>query len=333
MLDQETLVSCFIWGSEYDAQRLLGSELPISEISHNESIHVISPRTGGVYEITGKAIRHLEYAKLTTRGKARLTTWIVDERERGKTVPRITVDLIDRICLSENSIEISISERSKRLLWFIKRESEGLGSEFNLQDHELAAMAWSESTSKQDIVFLLRDLSEQNCVEIKQGSEWTVAVTPAGYRYIEDQTVNLRSHEAFVAMWFSNEMKELWEEGIKPGVLDAGYKPIRIDEEPRVTRIDIAILEKIEKSRFLVVDTTQGCDGPRASVYFEAGYASGLKLPIIYTCREEMVNSNSLPFDIRQLSHLTWQTPEGLRAALTKKIRSDFGYGPLLSTE
>ena len=41
-----------------------------------------------------------------------------------------------------------------------------------------------------------------------------------------------------------------------------------------------------------------------ANVYYEAGFAHGLKIPVIYLCSEDKVKY--LPFDTKTINHLTW---------------------------
>ena len=127
-------------------------------------------------------------------------------------------------------------------------------------------------------------------------------------------------------MWFSDEMRDVYDHGIAPGIRDAGFTPCRIDERRDANKIDDAIIAEIKGSRFVVADMTHGHDGVRGSVYFEAGYASGLGRDMIYSCREDCLDK--LPFDTRQYRHIVWKAPEDLRtppAELAKTIRGRIG--------
>ena len=72
---------------------------------------------------------------------------------------------------------------------------------------------------------------------------------------------------------------------------------------------------------FLVADFTHGEGGARGGVYFEAGFAYGLGIPVIYTCRADMVDK--LHFDTRQYAHILWERSEDLRDALRNRIVPD----------
>ena len=152
-------------------------------------------------------------------------------------------------------------------------------------------------------------------------------VTVNGYGLIGEESATPDSTQAFVAMWFSEEMDDAYWNGIRPAIEEAGYKPLRIDLKPDVKKIDDEIFAEIRRSRFLVADMTQGDDGARGGVYFEAGLAEGLGLPVLYTCHKDRMNL--LAFDTRQFFHIEWDTPKELRKDLATRIRARVGEGPL----
>lgn len=155
-------------------------------------------------------------------------------------------------------------------------------------------------------------------------------VTVDGYRRIGETKTNVESAQVFVALWFDEEMEVAYQQGIAPAIEGAGYKPMRIDQKPDVNKIDDEIIAEIRRSRFLVADFTQGADGARGGVYFEAGFALGLGIPVIYTCREDAIDS--IHFDTRQYHHTLWEGPEDLRDKLKKRILALIGEGPEVST-
>src|SRR6266576_4120836 len=110
--------------------------------------------------------------------------------------------------------------------------------------------------------------------------------------------------------------------GFDPGIRAAGFQPSRIDKKDYVGGITDEIMAEIRRSRFVVADYT----GQKAGVYFEAGFALGLGLPVIPTCRAEEIGA--LHFDIKHLNTLTWTTPAELADRLAKRIRAVIGSGP-----
>ena len=71
---------------------------------------------------------------------------------------------------------------------------------------------------------------------------------------------------------------------------------------------------KIKESRFLIADVTE----QRQAVYFEAGYAMGIGLPVIWTCKESDIKKCC--FDTRQYNHIFWKDAEDLRTQLKERI-------------
>ena len=76
-----------------------------------------------------------------------------------------------------------------------------------------------------------------------------------------------------------------------------------------------------------VADYTEQVNG----VYFEAGFALGLGLLVIPTCRENQIGK--LHFDIRHLNTLPRKTPEDLSANLTKRILAVVAAGPNITPQ
>jgi nucleoside 2-deoxyribosyltransferase len=111
------------------------------------------------------------------------------------------------------------------------------------------------------------------------------------------QRPNQESRQAFVAMWFNNDMKTAYDQAIEPAIeyLEPGesasrFKALRIDNKEHVNDINDQIIAEIRRSRFMVCDLT----GHRGGVYFEAGFAYGLGIPVIYTCRNDWTKAETL---------------------------------------
>ena len=101
----------------------------------------------------------------------------------------------------------------------------------------------------------------------------------------------------------------------------------RIDRKEHSNKIDDEIIAEIRRSRFVVADFTCEREKVRGGVYYEAGFALGLGLPVIWTCRKDCLDY--LHFDTRQYNHIVWETPEELYARLKARIGAFIGDGPL----
>ena len=148
----------------------------------------------------------------------------------------------------------------------------------------------------------------------------------ANFEYDHASNHVVKSEQAFIAMWFDKEMDDAFKQGLKAGVEQAGYTAHRIDMKPHNNKIDDEIIAEIRRSRFLVADFTHGTDGPRGGVYYEAGFAHVLGIPVIFTCHEDKLDE--VHFDTRQYNHIVWKTHKDLREQLTHRICATIGDGP-----
>jgi hypothetical protein len=125
------------------------------------------------------------------------------------------------------------------------------------------------------------------------------------------------SKRCFVAMSFDTSLKET-REAIRNGIREAGYNAVFIDEVYTNSdqTINDAIIAEIKRSKFLVADFTQQKNG----VYFEAGYALGRGLKVIY-CFEEKDFEKS-HFDLKPFSHILYSSTEELQKRLKYKIEA-----------
>lgn len=143
-------------------------------------------------------------------------------------------------------------------------------------------------------------------------------VTSKGWeRLSELKQPGRNAKQAFVAMSFAPEYAAVFDNGIKPAIeADPSMKAYRIDRVDHNNRIDDQIIAEIRRSRFLVSDFT----AHRQGVYFEAGFALGLGLPVIWCVRRDHLSDTH--FDTRQYNHITYETPEELRLKLLNRIRA-----------
>lgn len=166
-------------------------------------------------------------------------------------------------------------------------------------------------------------------------SEDLITITPAGWQRIQELSkTTCESKQAFVAMWFTDQMNALYKDAIEPAITNAGFKAKKIDLVEHNNEITDEIIAEIRKSRFVVADFTAGycakCDDcensgkcedkmrPRGGVYYEAGFAKGLGLEVIW-----MVNKNQLKhvhFDIRQRNFIDYADAKDLEARLYNRI-------------
>ena len=76
---------------------------------------------------------------------------------------------------------------------------------------------------------------------------------------------------------------------------------------------------EIKNSRFVVADVTD----QRPGVYFEAGYAMGLGLPVLWSVRED--DLQNVHFDTRQYNYIIWRAADDLEQQLYNRVSAVIG--------
>jgi hypothetical protein len=312
-----TTVRCPIWNTE--AEELA---------KHYDDLKVDSPRAGGIYRISGTAAGTVK-AK-TPAERARLTTWIVDQRRSGVEAPHVTDDVI-REAVSRRPL--STSARLQRFfLLALARDLQPTGTfkvagivDEKYLDDAGAIAAWTECRANEEVADLLRLLQEEGLVTDGQVKK----LTAKGFERMEAlESGAARTTQAFVAMWFDSSMTDAFDKGFQQAIVDAGYRAFRVDRKEHGNKIDDEIIAEIRRSRFVVADFTCGvvdvADKPvamaRGGVYYEAGFAQGLRIPVIWSCRENCLEH--VHFDTRQFNHIVWTDPADLRVKLLNRIRA-----------
>jgi hypothetical protein len=248
-----------------------------------------------------------------------LSGW-VREQNAVSEIPRITPEILRRVALRRLP---GFRERANQALLLIARRHRNVRELINLTElatePELLAVTYSQNP---DDAMLLIDILEQGGY-LKWGTTRgsNGHLTTKGLLRAEALGTTGSGSQAFVAMWFDDSMSDAWLSGFEPGIKAAGFRPVRLDDKDYVGGITDEIMAEIRRSRFVVADYT----GQRHNVYFEAGFALGLGLTVIPTCRAD--ENDKLEFDIRHLNTLPWKSPADLAEALNKRIRAVVGAG------
>ncbi|KAA9340733.1 hypothetical protein [Adhaeribacter soli] len=204
------------------------------------------------------------------------------------------------------------------LLYFYNRQTYA-GEFFDQRDLTGNDGNWKELEylSNREALFYLNTLITKGLIQ--RIPEWEFKITFDGLNYALQLTEEgLNSTNCFVAMSFDEDDKPIFEDGIVPALTATGFRPFIVNKEhlePEQT-INDGIIAGIKKSKFIIADFTKQKDG----VYFEAGYALGRGLKVIYTCRRDWFSQ--CHFDINHFPHLIYETPAQLRYGLINKIEA-----------
>ena len=208
-------------------------------------------------------------------------------------------------------IPITPLDKADKILKHIFRKTSFYGEEINLTQQYAIAYA----KKSQEFLNLINLLYEMNYINSKNSGG--VFLTSSSYKKIEElESRNKDSKQAFVAMWFNPELKNIYDNYIFKAIDEAKFKPLRIDGKEHINKICDEIIADIRKSRFIVADFT----GHRGGVYYETGFAHGLGIPVIWTCRKDDIDN--LHFDIRQYNCIIWETGDDLYKRLKDRIEA-----------
>ncbi|MCY4462055.1 MAG: hypothetical protein OXC26_16955 [Albidovulum sp.] len=248
--------------------------------------------------------------------RANLSGWLFHRNAEG-SVPTLTREFVKTVLARRLP---PISERADFLLLEAIKYQSRLGDRFNINEPRFVAATYSQDA--EEVSYLLRMLSDRGLMQATAlGGK--CEIMPGGY--VEADSLARRtgpSDKGFVAMSFHESLDGAYRNGLQVGIMNAGYDPVRVDRIEHTNRIDDEIIAQIRVSSFVVADFT----GHRGGVYFEAGFALGLDLPVIWTCRKD--DMAHLHFDIRQYNTIDWETPENLASRLQRRIEATVGKGP-----
>jgi nucleoside 2-deoxyribosyltransferase/DNA-directed RNA polymerase subunit RPC12/RpoP len=277
----------------------------------NSQTHTIRCPTCGSYTLTRAA------------GEERLKKLDPDDRIRLCWLTRETHEAGGRLAFDSESIKKYLAiaphrvdplEAMSRILLLLADRTKSAEQSHRVDRREFGAV---RSTSSAEMTHLWVVLEKEGLVEGNQTNFPTYRLTPKGWsRVSELRQRAVLPRQTFVAMWFDPGMDEAYEKGFVPAIREAGYDPKRIDRIEHNDIIDDRMIAEIRRSGLVVADYTDN----RRGVYFEAGFAMGLGIPVISTCRRD--HFKDLHFDVEHRNHVVWDKPEDLLGKLRARIEA-----------
>ncbi|HEY6195519.1 MAG TPA: hypothetical protein VI504_10790 [Candidatus Eisenbacteria bacterium] len=231
---------------------------------------------------------------------------------------------------------LSVAEKGDRLLAILAHTSPAPGRLIPVQCDSPSLLARTQAWDAVELAYLTQEYlgSDLGQLQVKNPTVLVNNVTqvkiaaPGWARLAEMRHKPSTSRVGFVAMWFHPGLETLRDDGLQAAIRDAGYEPQVINLHEHVNRIDDEIIAQIRQSRFIVADFT----GSRGGVYFEAGFALGLGLPVIWTCKQATLDKKRLHFDVAHFNFLGWDdSADGcavFKLKLQHRIESVIGPGP-----
>jgi nucleoside 2-deoxyribosyltransferase len=277
--------------------------------------------------------------------KLHLISGYIRESSNEKSKPIILNTESVNVILKNSNIPQTINDNFNKLLIYLNNRTEYLGHYIEYEEHPAIAYALNIIELRK----LILALEKNNYAKIFYKSKGTnnsdgifgrLSLTIDGIkeadRLLKYQT---ESNNAFIAMWFDDEMIKIFDDHISKAVEDAGYRALIISQKEHNDDICDQIIAEIRKCKFLIADFT----GNREGVYYEAGFAYGLGKEVIYTCRKdwhnqeiseevdvtlengsavkaELKKNRKIHFDVDHRNFIIWETGEDLYQKLKARI-------------
>jgi hypothetical protein len=174
-------------------------------------------------------------------------------------------------------------ERLDSLLRLVAEDAPGYG-----QWTEAKTIVWWRARLYTLDADQARDLLDEH-VDLLRMSELTpgmimLRITRAGWARVRElRETRSEARDLFVASWAHSQVRGVVDKAATQAAESCGLRPRVGNELAEDRKIDDSILATIRRARVVVADFT----GSRGGVYFEAGFAAGLGIPVIYTCQRE----------------------------------------------
>lgn len=257
-----------------------------------------------------------EFKRLSKEDKAMISAFTRELSEYDASAPEINA--LDEEGQLEKVIERykkkTIMDKLDNLILYIGRKSHYFGQPLKIHGEIEYPITYSIDKEEFDNIF--NQAMGVGLLELPT-SGGNAKLTWKGWEKFEAiKEFGGLSKKCFVAMSCSEDMNEIYVEGIKKAVIEAGYEPIFIEKEEHNEKICDLIIAEIRLCKFLIADVT----GQRQNVYYEAGFAHGLNRDVIWTCKQDEIKEAH--FDTRQYNHITWENAEDLKKKLVNRIKA-----------
>jgi hypothetical protein len=279
------------------------------------------PRCGN-YRIVDSAEQFLRDRQLQNPGA--VSGWIRRQNSMGVT-PNIGSDDVAQL---RALTKPPFRERAEQYLLAVGAKSPRLDKPVNPFTDDLIGISYSDDANELAVITSYLEKQELVTEQLSLGNA-DRRLTPKGYIAADEMRARrAASTQAFVAMSFTEEMLQVYKEGIEPAIRQAGFAPMLIKNKEHINKIDDEIIAEIRRSAFLIADFT----GHRQNVYFETGFAIGLARQVVWTCQKDQIKD--LHFDIRQYNCIDWKDAADLAKRLQPRaafsLESGHGLKPKL---
>lgn len=285
------------------------SKIPIPE---RDAEHITCPNCGS-YEITWEA--SVEPLKDIQLKEKRLISSFIRKNSTGNNPLHVTTHFLKKIPDLILPIKnITSEQRIDDIVKYIAENTKKIGSPVTIGGNNTFPLFYCQDEGE---FFTIIDWMEKSNLIKWYAEAYSVILERNGWqKYEELKEKNIESRKVFIAMNFDKELDEVFFNAIQPACAECNLIPMRIDLVEHNEKICDKIIAEIKESGLLIADFT----GQKHGVYFEAGYAQGFGIKVIWTCKKG--EEDKLHFDTRQYNHIIWENLDDLKKQLINRIKA-----------
>lgn len=281
-------------------------------ISYDDSFIYKCPKCG-IYKISGSTYPYIK----SKRNLQKVSSWVSEQNKIYKIqMPYLDEDKVDSIMEQRDK---TIREKFNSMMKSLSKFSidcsitlEQINECYIVDDKEFQKLL--DKAGKEGFI---QGTNKLNYMD-KATLFWS-DLTFEGHEFVESlDEINKNSNKIFMAFWFDSKIQTMFDDVVKPAIDKEGFLAERVSSSTTSleNKISDEIIGMIKSSRVVIAD----CTGDRTAVYYEAGYAMGMKIPVIWTCREDQVKQ--ICFDVSQHPFILWSTPEDLADKIVKRLKA-----------
>ena len=238
-----------------------------------------------------------------------ISAYIREVTDRDEAVV-ISANDLDSI-VNSPTIPVTIEDKGNRLLQYLYRHSDRTGEPVVI--HPLSSnYNLTYSPNLQELVYIIDKLRNEQLM-IREGTSfqlteqgWREAAVSAGGKKLKPCTILIGNDE---------DLSTEWHERLLPIIEQYGYLPRLLSHANMKTPCaEKYSLELIADSKLIIADLT----GQPPEVYFAAGYALGLNIPVIWSMNS--FDAETLPVKIKEIRPIVWDSVEELASILQQRL-------------
>lgn len=218
---------------------------------------------------------------------------------------------IDELEIIENSprIPATVEEKSERLLQYLYRHSKGPDEQVSIhplsQNYNL-----TYSPNLQELVYIIEMLRTAKSI-VREGVNFSL--TEKGWSEAAARAGGKKLKSCFVFLSDDDQWCEEWSERVLPKIEQCGFLP-HLFNLSGTNKGEPYSLKQLADSELVIADLSN----QSADVYFAAGYALGMSIPVIWTVKRGEADKLFVQKD--QIRPLEWDTSEELTAMLQQRL-------------